>query len=137
MKAFLDSNILLDIVLERKPFYDNSLLVVEWCIKNASVTHIAWHSITNCFYLLRKELGAEQTIAVLDSLLEWVEIAPTSKRIALQGIKNAGNDFEDTLQYLCAEAAKSECLITRNPKDFKHSSVSVYTPDEFIFAYIS
>ncbi|MFT5906633.1 MAG: putative nucleic acid-binding protein [Cryomorphaceae bacterium] len=136
MNVFLDSNILLDVVLEREPFYEQSLLVMEWCIKNSSSTHIAWHTVTNCLYILRKDLGTEQTIAVLSSLLEWVEIAPSSKTLAQQGLKNAGKYFEDTLQYLCAESAKCEYLITRNPKDFKNSTVSVYTPSEFITALI-
>jgi hypothetical protein len=41
MKVFIDSNVLLDVVLKREPFYDESLFVMEWCVKNASSNHIA------------------------------------------------------------------------------------------------
>ena len=135
MKVFIDSNVLLDVALEREPFYEDGLFVMEWCIKNASSNHIAWHTITNCFYLLRRELGKEPTLAVLSSLLEWVEVAPTSKPLAQAGLKQAGKDFEDTLQFLCAEAAGCDAIITRNTKDFQQSKVKAYTPVEFRKAF--
>ena len=135
MKVFIDSNVLLDVALKREPFYKESLFVMEWCIRNASSNHIAWHTVTNCFYLLRREIGKEPTIAALSSLLEWIEIAPTSKSLAQAGLQNAGKDFEDTLQHLCAEAAGCDVIITRNTKDFQQSQVKSYTPTDFIKAF--
>lgn len=133
MRVFLDANILLDVAFERQPFVEDSQAVLDWCAEHADATLIAWHSITNAYYLLRKPpIGDEGAREFLKDLLAWVDVAPTSKGVALDAINTPGGDLEDHLQARCAEQANADVIVTRNEADFKDSPVKAVSPGEFL-----
>lgn len=131
MIVFLDTNIILDIALEREAFYEDASKVALFCDKKDQQAVISWHSFATIYYLLERSLSRDQALEFLKSLLEWVDIAPTGKAFALEALQSPGVDLEDTLQCLCAEAAGCDVLITRNTKDFQLSKVKAYTPTDF------
>lgn len=132
MIVFLDTNIVLDIALEREDFCQEASRIALFCDEEGQQAVISWHSFATIYYLLERSLSRDQALEFLKSLLGWVNIAPTGKAFALEALQNPGADLEDTLQYLCAEAAGCDVIITRNTKDFQQSKVESYTPTDFL-----
>lgn len=72
---------------------------------------------------------------MLAELNEWTEIIDVSKEVIKKSIKSDFKDFEDAIQYNCAKSlAKIECIVTRNTKDFKTSSLPILSPKEALSA---
>jgi len=130
MRALIDSGILLDVALARRPFLANSLKVLQWAEDHGEAA-IVWHSITNCAYLLEKN-GRE----FLRGLLEIVEVVPTGKASALTGLKLPMKDLEDALQAVAAEEWKAQWIITRNTRDYRHSPVAAISARQFVQRYL-
>ncbi len=131
MRVFLDLNVILDVALAREPFAMDSRDAMNWCEQSATQTLVAFHSITNGYYLLRRELNDDQARIFLTEILEWVDIAPVTKQLTLDALVSSNPDVEDTLQGLCAEIAGADILVTRDPKGFRKSPVPAVSPTEF------
>ena len=83
MRVFIDTNVLIDVALERKAFVDDSQAVIDWCSLNGFETFVAWHTITKCYYLLSsappRGLGSNLAKTFLNDLLDWTSIAPAER----------------------------------------------------------
>lgn len=136
MRVLIDTNVIIDVALEREEFVDDSQAVLDWCSTRGTLTWVAWHTVTNCYYILRstppKGLGDETARLFLSELLEWAEIAPATTGIARSGLSISGGDLEDHLQALCAEAISADLIVTRNEADFKNSPVRAISPAQFL-----
>jgi len=131
MRVFLDTNIILDVALDRAPFAEGSSNVLGWCGDSADCTLIAWHTFTNVFYILSRQEGDVRARAFLKDLMSWVRLAPTSEFFLHSSLDRAG-DLEDVLQYLCAQAAAADIIVTRDPTGFKPSPVRAVSAEEFL-----
>ncbi len=133
MVLFLDTNILLDFINRRGAFFSDAEKVLAACAKDENSAYIASISVTNCFYILRKELPLKTTKSIFRELLQIVDIADTSKQLILSAMENNDfSDFEDSLQSQAAEFVHAEYIITRDTKHFEKSVVPVLTPQEFL-----
>jgi len=97
---------------------------------------IALHSISNIFYILRKNYSAENRRRLLLGILKFLRVANVSHenvRHALE--RNDFSDFEDCLQDECAIQNQADYIITRNTADFFNSSICAITPSEFLEKY--
>lgn len=129
----IDSNIFLDVFLCRVDFMEESSKILDYCINLEKKCLISAHSITNMYYIMRKEIKDDLRRELLLSLFDFFEIVSIDEqklRSAL--VRRDFMDFEDCLQNECAVESKADCIITRNKKDFEGSDVKVYTPKEFI-----
>jgi hypothetical protein len=94
---------------------------------------IAWHTLSNIFYLVRgHSRSAQPALQFVSDLLSWSEVAVTGKPEALQAILAGMNDFEDALQVAAAVSCGASASVTRNPKDFQASPIPVMTPEQFL-----
>lgn len=94
--------------------------------------HISWHTLSNLFYILRRDRGAEKTIEFLRHLLSIASVASVGHAEALRALAFGLNDFEDALQLSAAENCGAEILLTRNKSDFGNPlKINVLTPEEF------
>lgn len=130
-RIFLDTNIAIDYLAKRMPFGEYAMSIFslspyryQLCISALSFTTIS--------YVLRKHFEQKQLIEMLDALQSLVEVLPVNDNIIIQAIHSQFQDFEDAVQYYTALAGKVDYIITRNPKDFKQSTIPVYTPSEFL-----
>jgi predicted nucleic acid-binding protein len=136
MRVLIDTNVLIDVALEREDFVEDSEAVLDWCSTKGTLAWVAWHTVTNCYYILRsmppKGLGDEAARLFLSELLEWADIAPATTGIAKSGLGMSGGDLEDHLQALCAEAVSADLIVTRNTADFDNSPVRAISPAQFL-----
>ncbi|MDO4869902.1 MAG: PIN domain-containing protein [Bacillota bacterium] len=131
-KVFLDTNILLDYVLDRGSYSILAEKIFDLCVRGEIECHIAAHSIVNMFYILRNFYSVSERKLILSSLCKLCFVEAIDERKIREIVCGNQNDIEDHLQMLCAESAEAECIITRDPKGFQHSKIKVMSPREFV-----
>lgn len=131
--VLIDSNILLDIFLNRVEFLENSQKIFDLCRKKIINGKLAAHTVTNLFYILRKTYSDFQRRNLLLSLFEIFDVISVDKIRLVAALENSDfRDFEDCLQDECAYAVDADYIITRNTKDYKNSFVKALTPEDFL-----
>lgn len=133
MLVLIDTNVVLDILQKREPFYESSNNVLSLCAAKKIKGCIALHSISNIFYILRKNYSNENRRRLLLGILSFLQIANASHenvRHALE--RNDFSDFEDCLQDECAAQNYADFIITRNTDDFLCSNIPAITPSDFL-----
>ena len=132
MVILLDTNILLDYILKREPFYENAKKVMEICSNDTTDGCIALHTITTIWYLLRK-VPEETRRSALKAICTLLQVVGTTHEEVLKAIDTTDfKDFEDCIQSKCAKTANAQYIITRNTADFASSEIPVLTPQEFL-----
>ncbi|MCM1156215.1 MAG: PIN domain-containing protein [Roseburia sp.] len=134
--VLIDTNIVLDVLEKREPFYESSNDILLCCASKKITGYIALHSISNIFYILRKQYSAGDRRRLILGILDFLQIANAKHenvRCALE--RNDFPDFEDCLQDECALENHMNYIITRNTDDFKNSRVSALTPVDFLQKY--
>ncbi|MCF7956082.1 MAG: PIN domain-containing protein [Phycisphaerae bacterium] len=129
---FVDTNILLDVFAKRKPHYLNGMAV--WSLIETSEVKgfISAISYNNVYYILN---NAENAIVARKSMViirDLFTTVPLDEKIINMSIDSDFDDFEDAIQYFSAVRCDSDCIITRNKKDFSRSDVPVLSPGEFL-----
>ena len=132
-KLFVDSDVVIDYFTDRAPHANSASELFELNEQGHIKLYISAVSINNIYYIVRRFLGHKKTIEVIELLTEMTEIIGTTKKEILQALKNNFSDFEDSIQYSTVLNIKDlDAIITRNIKDYKHSSIAVMTPLNFL-----
>ncbi len=133
MRLFLDTNVLLDIVLERQGHVESQAVVQA--VIHGHEFFIAWHSLGTIFYVARKSKGKAAAMKFLNETVAWATVASVRHKDALHSLALSFTDYEDAMQAVAAEACAADLIITRNLVDFKTSSVPAMAPEEFLTTY--
>jgi predicted nucleic acid-binding protein len=132
MKVLIDTNVIIDVLMNREPFCDHSSAVLRRCGKGLS-GFITANQTTDIFYLLRKEnKSTEETIAILKKLVTNLSVIDVMAKDVTTALNSPMTDYEDALLAQCAVRARTDYIITRNTKDFIVSPVSGITPTDFM-----
>lgn len=132
MKHFLlDTNVVIDYLIDRKPFSDMTEKLFGYAEKRKLVIYISAVSYTNIAYILRKHTTQKEILRLLSDLSEMVQTIDLTQTVIKTSLQANFKDFEDAVQYHCAISNKKiDAIITRNEKDFKHSDISILSPEE-------
>jgi len=131
-KVFLDTNIIVDLISDRKPFSKYAIEIFQKAEEGKIELYTSSHSLATTHYLLKKYMEEKSLREVLDNLLDFLSIIAVDVNIIKKGLRSNHKDFEDSIQIFCASSIENiECIITRNVKDFKGSEIKILTPDEF------
>jgi predicted nucleic acid-binding protein len=132
-RILVDTNILLDYLLTREPFYEDAKKVVLTCTEGETEGCIAAHSISNMFYILRKDYDVKDRREILTNLCTIFDVEGIDKVKLLSGLQNENfSDFEDCLQMECAKAYNAEYIVTRNVDDYRSSEVKAILPKDYL-----
>jgi predicted nucleic acid-binding protein len=129
MKVLIDTNVILDILMKRAGFYENSSRVLKLCEIKQDEGYISATTVTDVHYFLRKEIGYEQTREAMQTLLAIIDVAAVTKADIHRAFSYNMPDYEDAVQAACAKRIGAMRIVTRNAKDFKGSPVIAVTPD--------
>lgn len=132
MRVFLDTNVVLDVLMRREPFFQDSARVVYLCESGEHAGGLTTLSACNIAYAVRRQLGARQTVRVLRSLFKIVEPISTSVSSLCNSLENPSVDFEDTIQSHCASEWAADVIVTRDKSGFVGAATPVVTPHEFL-----
>lgn len=130
---FLDTNVLIDFLANRKPISIEAAKLFNYSFKKKVIIYVAAVSYNNIYYILRQSYSHSDTIKILAELQDWTETIDVSKDVIQKALKCEFKDFEDAIQFYCAISLnKINCIVTRDTKDFKMSSIPAMTPKEAI-----
>jgi predicted nucleic acid-binding protein len=132
MKAVLDTNVVLDVLLKRRPFDIQSLPLLVLAEQGAFSACLVTTTVTTAFYVLSHAQGTRIAHGHLAALLDVFEIARVDRPILRAAVQKQWRDYEDAVLHEAALAIGAEAIITRNVSDFKKAKIAVYTPNQFI-----
>jgi len=126
VRVLIDTDVLLDVALNRKGYVAHSAEALRW-IEESGGGFIAWHTISNCAYLLK-----DPKRQFLKMLLSIVRVAKVGHEDAEAAFAYQMRDFEDALQCAAAVSCGADYIITRNLADYKKSPIKALSPKEFL-----
>lgn len=134
MNALIDTNVILDVLTRRDPYFSNSSLVLDRAERGEYVAWICATTVTTIFYLARRHLGSNDAVARIKDLTTLCSVAPVSQSVIESALHDSFADFEDAVLHHSAVLAGADCIVTRNEADFRASSLLIYTPAQFLTA---
>ena len=132
MVVLIDTNVIIDFLITREPFFEASSKVMEKCATGELKGYIAFHSVPNLWYILRK-IPEEKRRDWLIDICTFLKVVGVNHDEVLKAIKlKKFKDFEDCLQDRCAKSVEASYIITRNVEDFNGSEVLAILPEDFL-----
>lgn len=132
MNILIDSNILLDVFLNRPPFVREAIELLILA-EHGFRAWVSASAITDIYYIARKALKDSSVVeSKLRRLLQVVRVAGVSEREILSALDSGWPDFEDAVQNAVAESNGFDALVTRDPTGFSRADVPVYSPKDFL-----
>ncbi|MCX8484587.1 MAG: PIN domain-containing protein [Bacteroidia bacterium] len=131
MAILLDTNILLDFLLMREPYYNAAREIVALARQNKYRFRITPLTLSTTYYMLRKVYGHGKSMLLLQELVNTIPCVSSGDSICGDALFTKMSDFEDALQVAMSKSS-CELIITRNVKDFKKADLKAVTPTEFL-----
>jgi predicted nucleic acid-binding protein len=131
-KAFVDTDIIYDLLAKRDPFYLPAARLFTLADEGKIEIYISILSLPNIHYLLSKQTSSEEAKQILRKFKVLVHVTPLDEKIIDLALNSEFSDFEDAIQYFSALQNNIEVLLTRNLKDYRKAQISVLTAQDFI-----
>ncbi|KPA14124.1 twitching motility protein PilT [Candidatus Magnetomorum sp. HK-1] len=132
MKILIDTNVILDIALERNPFVEHAALLFKIANKKRIHIFMTATTVTDLYYIIRKEKGKDIALSFIEDLIQFVDVASVDKNVVINALRSEISDFEDAIQSFSAKQEGITIIITRNEKDFINSGLEILTPETFL-----
>lgn len=130
-RIFIDTNVVIDVLVQRNGFLSSAKVLA--LAKRGDVSlFVSVLTMANLAYILRKTLRGDDFYHEMKKLSSLLNVVDITTGQFFSALKLQAKDFEDALQYFCAESNKCEVIVTRNKKDFVFSSIDVKTPEELL-----
>lgn len=131
-KIFVDTDIILDLLSSREPFYVYSANLFSAADKNEIKIFVSSLSFSNLNYILSKQYSSDQAKKRLLKFKTLVTVLSVTDKVVDLALSSDFKDFEDGLQYFTAIENNIKTLLTRNLKDYKNAEISVMTAEQFL-----
>lgn len=133
MKIMCDTNIIIDVLLEREPFVEDSYRVLSFCEEHKIDGYVSASSVTDIYYLVRKYThSTELAYHAVGKLLEIIKVCSVTDHDVLTAFQQKAKDFEDCLVATCAKSIHCNYIVTRNKKNFEAFDVPALLPEELL-----
>ena len=132
MKLLIDTNVVLDLLMRRRPFSPAAAKVFKLVRSGGVEAYLSAHAITTIDYVLRKVMPQDQRRTTLIRLLSRVSVAPLDQAVIQEALVSNLRDFEDAVTYAAAVAISAEFIVTRNGKDFANGTIPALDPELFL-----
>lgn len=132
MKVLIETNIVLDVLLDRKPFSKLAVEVFSRIEQGQLIGLLGATTVTTIYYLIEKSKGSSIAKTSLDSLLQLFDIAPITRAILISAARLGFDDYEDAVLHEAAVYAGAQAIVTRDSKGFSQATIPVYSPQELV-----
>ena len=133
MKILIDTNIVLDVMLKREPFYKLSFEILSLAKKDDVEEYVSASAITDIYYLAYRQIRDKGVVKkLIKELLTIVTVASVSEQEIENALSLEWNDFEDSVQYSVAYLQEMDGIVTRNTNDYKEAKMKVWKPEELL-----
>lgn len=136
MRVLLDTNVILDLFLDRAPFADVAATLWLAHEREQLTAYVAAITPINLFYIARKLRDEETARKAVIELLAALYVCAINQGMLSAALKLPFRDYEDAVQHAAATVEGLDAIITRNTKDFSAATLPVFTPSEFIQQYL-
>src|SRR5438477_2836225 len=131
MRVLLDTDVILDFVLERESYFEAAAGLLELNAKEEYQGFISSITPVNVFYIGRKSIGAANRQGIAD-LLDALEVCPITGSTLSAALNLSFKDYEDAVQHASAAASGLDAIVTRNLSDYKNATLPVFSPTDFL-----
>ena len=134
MNILFDTNVVLDALLDRKPFNTHAVFLMDAVEKSVIRGFLCAHSVTTIYYLMeksKKRVFARRNIRLLLGLFD---VAPVTRAVLDEALELDFKDYEDAIICQSALGVNADGIVTRNGVDFKKAKIAIYSPSELISA---
>ncbi len=133
MKVLIDTNVMIDAITKRDNASSFSADVIALCSSNRITGFAAPHSFSNMYYILRKEYSDKNRRVIIGEYSKILNVVSMNEDVINAALNNNNiTDFEDAIQYACAESVGADYIVTRNVKDYGRSPIRAISPGEFL-----
>ena len=126
----LDTDVLIDIALDRRPYANSASELLDRIEHGAESACIAWHSVSNLYYIVAPARGGVSTREFIAELTRFVGVATTDTEALRYAAALPMADFEDAMQVAAARACGARHIVTRNVRDYERSPIRAVDPQE-------
>ncbi|WP_281324472.1 PIN domain-containing protein [Flavobacterium sp. IMCC34518] len=135
-RIFLDTNVILDLLGERVPFFDSIAKVATLADQKKLTLIVSPLSFTTINYVLNKYETSESVLNKLRKFKIICEVCEVNEETIDKALNSSFKDFEDAVQYFSALQSNCSIILTRNGKDFKQSTIAIMTAEEYLSSII-
>ena len=135
MKIQLDTDVVLDLLLDRIPFSEDAAALFSLAENGKIEAYVAATTITTVHYLAGRATNVRKARRMTTLLMSLVEIAPVNQTVLSRALTNGFTDYEDAVIHESARLVGADVVITRNLKDYKRATLSVMSPKAFLKAF--
>ena len=132
MKVFLDTNVLVDYLNKREPFFANASCIIDLCLSGQVKGVLSALSIVNAAYIMRKAYTRSSLQVKMGWLINVFEISSIDEQTIREAFASHATDFEDAVQCFSALQADADLIVTRDASGFKDFPIPVMTPADFL-----
>jgi predicted nucleic acid-binding protein len=132
MTVLIDSNVVLDVLLDNAGLVAGSKAVFDLAYKKRFTGYVSASAVTDIFYISQKKLGKKGAKEALKNLLLVVNPATVTDGHIFQALNLDWDDFEDSVQFAVGESLPADYIVTRNTQDFSSSHIPAVTPEQFM-----
>ncbi|NBI69034.1 PIN domain-containing protein [Pseudoflavonifractor sp. 60] len=131
MKLLIDTNVVLDVLLRREPFFRTAAEVLSLTQRDEVREYVSASAITDIYYIANKQMKDRDAVRdLLKRLLMVVSVAAVSEREIQNALNLAWGDFEDSVQYSVALLNEMDGIVTRNPSDYQEANMRIWLPEQ-------
>jgi predicted nucleic acid-binding protein len=132
VKVLIDTNIIVDVALDRDPFFTDSEQVVRLVEQQQIEGYISASTFSDFYYIIRKAKGHNWTLQFLQRMATLCQVATVNQAVISMAVTANFRDFEDAIQYSTAVVNQLDAIVTRNPQDFPVTTPRIMTPEQLI-----
>lgn len=131
MKLLIDTNVVLDVLLRREPFFRTAAEVLNLTQRDDVREYVSASAITDIYYIANKQMKDRDAVRdLLKRLLMVVSVAAVSEREIQNALDLAWGDFEDSVQYSVALLNEMDGIVTRNSGDYQEANMRIWLPEQ-------
>ncbi|HLM54493.1 MAG TPA: PIN domain-containing protein [Pyrinomonadaceae bacterium] len=132
MRALLDTDVVLDVIMARAPFDAAAGEILNFNERGLFEAYISGITPVNIFYIARKAKSSVGLRQAVEELLRAVRVCPLDHSILRSALSSPLADYEDAVQHACAVASRLDAIVTRNLEDYKNATLPVFAPADFL-----
>ncbi|MFY9821349.1 MAG: PIN domain-containing protein [Thermoanaerobaculia bacterium] len=137
MIVLVDTDVLIDVALDRTPHAEAASLLLDELEKRPGAAFVAWHSLSNFYYMVSPTQGKRQTKDFLLDLTRFISVSSTTTDSLLYAGALDLGDFEDAMQVAAAVACGATLIATRNLQDYARSPIRAAKPQAVLAELLS
>jgi predicted nucleic acid-binding protein len=132
VRVLLDTNVIIDLLLDREPFSLAAGRLVAQVARAKLDGVLCATTVTTIHYLAARVLGAERAVAEIQKLLSLFNVAAVNRAVLEGALRARFEDFEDGVLHEAAVRCGAQAIVTRDLRHLKRSTIPVYSPDQLL-----